>query len=688
MTEPQTNEWQVQETLSMEELSKKIQDATEELNQLKQGLNNLSLEEQNSRLAEIEASIFDCSESLEELENDNATTINQEQLNALKSQVDILKSEKESLKQQIETKVKTEMEALNKSVTSQTAPNKQNDENWWESEQQPEWWEPENNEGWNRFWRQREWLTSKQEWKDHTWKNVLRTLWWVWIIWWTAWLVKKLFTPKDYESEIPWYSQMSRKEKRLARKELRRQKREERREEKWEFRDRPFGKFLKWTGIGTVAYVVAHGIYTKNWHPRDIFDWERGKKLSFKDALAVAEWNIANQKDDKSMSYDIDLKYLEESSEIEAYGQKVKINVKKRTIEWLWDPAIRFKKYEHMISTAILIAYLKKSLSWKCNTNAPFNRSGTRRWNLNADGNRVVDWTWISWMVTWVSVAWVLAIVSWIYGWLPTWAVIWTTWWILWACIWHAIDADNILNNYMPELDSEYWLKSLAAYLNRQDCRQRRNQTIDDISESPLKEEVREIVDEIQSTNPDLPNRGWRRSFDMIQDPNDPDKYTIKAYWMEILAEVKERDLSYLKWSPFEEFLKYVDKHEMKILWISWWNPKIKADTTKGKISELKLPLKEWLYMSALLWFFVDNFKHKWTEYPYFWYGDRTGLENWWIDRWIYFSDKRLDTWALTEEKFKDRMPTLFEESNRNNFLKFLNDGITDDSNISIWKEK
>ena len=113
MAEPQTNERQGQETLSMEMLSKKIQDATEELNQLKQGLNNLSLEEQNNRLAELEASIFDCSESLEELENDNATTVKQEQLNALKSQVDTLKSEKESLKQQIETQIRTEMETFN-----------------------------------------------------------------------------------------------------------------------------------------------------------------------------------------------------------------------------------------------------------------------------------------------------------------------------------------------------------------------------------------------------------------------------------------------------------------------------------------------------------------------------------------------------------------------------------------------
>ena len=52
----------------------------------------------------------------------------------------------------------------------------------------------------------------------------------------------------------------------------------------------------------------------------------------------------------------------------------------------------------------------------------------------------------------------------------------------------HLYDSDNILNKYMPELDNEYWKKALSAYLNRMDCWQQKNQTKDDITESPIKE--------------------------------------------------------------------------------------------------------------------------------------------------------------------------------------------------------
>ena len=673
------NTSEIQE-ITVDDLSKKIQETTNELNQLKNWLNNLSVEELQQKadeLSDIENAILEYSEDLSNLEKDWSVSIDKHQLNILKSQINTLTASKDGVQKQIEQQTTEALTKLNQTVT------KESDQKKWK-------WEKKWLSGW------RSWLNKWQKW----WVRIWWALAWLWIL--KLW--RRIFGWKhDYEKEIPWYKNMSRREKRKARKnykkELKTEKKSSRTAEKWEFRQRPFWRFLKWAGVfawvWSGIYYLAHGLYTKNWWLKDLFDWERGKKLSFKDALAVAEWNIANQKDDKSMSYDIELKYLEESSEIEAYGQKVKINVKDRTIEWLWDPAIKFKKYEHMISAAIVVAYLKKNLSWKCNTNTPFNWSWTWRWNLNADGNKVVDWTWISWMVTWVSVAWVLAIVSWIFGWLHTWAVVWTVWWVVWAVSWHAIDADNILNHYMPELDSEYWLKSLAAYLNRQDCWQRKNQSADNITDSPIKNEVRECIKNIQDTDPELEERGWRRQFDAIPDPNNPNRYTIKSYWRDIHIEVSDRDTSYLDKIPWpfkEKISNQADKFEIKVLWISGWKPEIKTDLTKWNFWELKLPLKEWLYMSSLLWFFLDNFSRKWNEYPRFTYGTqlwnsiRSGA---WLrgdNKWLFFSDPKLDTYALTEKKFEERMPTLFQ--NKDRFLEFLNDWIKDNTNVSIRKKK
>lgn len=254
--------------MTIEKLSNDVQQIKDDLNKLRESVS--SEEEKEKMMKEI---------------LDKANTTKRE----LEKEIETFNNEKKEKAQAL-------LDSLNEIINfelSLTMPQGQNNEEWWEWEQQVEWdqqnWESEEN--WREkkwLWRQREWLTSKQEWKDHTWKNILRALWWVWILWWTAWLAKKLFTPKDYESEIPWYSEMSRKEKRLARKELRRQKREERREERAErraerkesrsqksFWERPFGKVFKWTIIWTGVYYVSHGLTTWKWNPKDTFDWEK-----------------------------------------------------------------------------------------------------------------------------------------------------------------------------------------------------------------------------------------------------------------------------------------------------------------------------------------------------------------------------------------------------------------------------
>lgn len=71
-----------------------------------------------------------------------------------------------------------------------------------------------------------DWLKSKEEWKNNPWKNILRALWWVGIVGWLVRLWKKIFGKKDRESRIPWYENMTRREKRQARRKWRREQRE------------------------------------------------------------------------------------------------------------------------------------------------------------------------------------------------------------------------------------------------------------------------------------------------------------------------------------------------------------------------------------------------------------------------------------------------------------------------------
>jgi hypothetical protein len=57
----------------------------------------------------------------------------------------------------------------------------------------------------------------------------------------------------------------------------------------------------------------------------------------------------------------------------------------------------------------------------------------------------------------------------------------------------------------MPEIDNEQSMRLLCSYLNNMQCWQERNQTSEDVSESPIKEDVRKCIEKIQDENPDLP---------------------------------------------------------------------------------------------------------------------------------------------------------------------------------------
>jgi hypothetical protein len=132
---------------------------------------------------------------------------------------------------------------------------------------------------------------------------------------------------------------------------------------------------------------------------------------------------------------------------------------------------------------------------------------------------------------------------------------------------------------------------------------------------------------------------------------------------------------------------------KMKILWISGWNPEIKADMSEWNIWDIELPLQEWLYMTALIGQLLDKYHHKWNEYPRFEYTWRVADEVlswfwlWWDARGLFFSDSRVDTLAISREKFEKNMPILSRDEYNERFLKFLN-WIKDEQNVSIWKKK
>lgn len=632
--------------VTIDTLSDKINSTRTQLDSLKKWISQLSDVEKVKKSQELKDAIESVKQELNALKQ-WASATDLKKINEIEKDIIWIEAEY----QQLDNQITHDLSTLSSEVKSTAITN-------------PEW---------KKNWLETQWdgLTSKEEWKENTWKNILRAVWWIWVVWWAVWLWKKLFWKKknkwedveEEEIDDEWENKKKKKKKKKSGDEK-------------TFREKPVWKFVKWTAaflwIWSGVYYLAHGIYTKNWGVKDLFDWERWKKLEFDAALEYCKWAIANQNNKEGMSYGMNLKYHEETWEIEAYWEKIKIDKDKRKILWIWLGDVTFKKYEHMINTAILIAYLKKNYSWKCANDTPFHLTWDWQGDINvntASGDEeAVDWTWNWWRIVWITAGWIAWILTWIFGWLKAWVAVTTIWWAGWYMLGSAYDHNNIMNDHMPELDNEFWKKSLWAYLNSLACRKTKNQDRDTITDSPIKDEVWQCIDEIQTANPELPNRWWRRNFDVIQDPNDKNKYLIKAYGRDISAEIT-----------------WENEKTIRILWISGWSPEIKTDMSKWNMLNLKLPLKEWLYMSSLLWFFLENFHHKWNDYPRFEYTSRQFVIRTGAKYGIYFSDSWMDTYALTAEKFMEKMPTLFKEKKR--FLEFLNDWITDESNVSIWKE-
>lgn len=614
--------------VTVDELSNKIKETTNELNQLKNWLNNLSLEQKNDKLSDIENAILECSDDLAALEKDGSISIDKKKLNTLKSQIDTLTTSKEILKKQIEKQTDEALSELNKSVT-QSENTEQNQENW-EEEKSKKWWK--------------------------TWLRIG----WLWLAWWWLFrLWKRIFGRNyDYESEIPWYSSMPRRQRRLERKKLRQRKKAERRSdrsaERWEFRDRPFGRFVKWTGIflwvWSGIYYLAHWIYTKNWWLNDLFDWKKGKKLKMEEALPVVEWEVNNWKTEESIfRNDFDwIKYDEESGMIKSYGQETKIDVKKRMVEWL---NVKFSDLPELIHVANIINCLKHNLWWKSDAESPFSETSTwwdiqfkfsQRWANEVLGASNSN-TWWTLLTAIGTAAWITAggYVGWILGAILGWAWLWAGG----AALWRSIDNDSTLGHACSTIASWENFKRFIWHLNGiKDADWKsiwtpREQK--EASPSPMKQQADKAIARLKNYK----KMDWKkdRALDIKQDQNDPNRYEISSF----------RDTAHIKiewWKVDKD--GNLDANSIQSITIEKYN-KDDCWPKEGEWSGLKLPFpnnEEWLQECIRTIDLINeirfNYQHQWEEKCSIHYRDASMTEwTWMLEKWLKIDTK----WAWWE---------------------------------------
>ncbi len=145
----------------------------------------------------------------------------------------------------------TELTTLKASVTTPLNSSEETP-----SELQEEHKEEQEDETKEKNWIKRQWdgVTSKEEWKTNTWANIARVAWGIGAVSLAVRWIKKLFGRGKKNKE---------------------KKEGEESTEKKGFRQKPLGKFLKWTGIGTGAYYLIHGFVTGKWNLKDFFDWNK-----------------------------------------------------------------------------------------------------------------------------------------------------------------------------------------------------------------------------------------------------------------------------------------------------------------------------------------------------------------------------------------------------------------------------
>lgn len=667
--------------VTVDDLSRKIQETTNELNQLKNWLSNLSAEELKQRadeLSDIEQTISECMDDLSSLEKDWSASISRSQLDALRSQINTLTISKDAVQAQIESQTRAKLDSLKWNIAQ--AQNNWESQEWDNQQWNAQEWE---NKSW--LWRQWSWLWSKEEWKEHPGKNALRALSWVWIAAWVLKLWRRIFGEKyDYEKEIPWYKDMSRREKRAARKRLRKEKRAERKSEKsaekWEFRQRPFGRFLKWTGIflwvWSGVYYLAHWIYTKNWWLNDLFDWTKGKKLKMEEALPVVEWEVNNWKAEESMfRNDFDwIEYDEESKTIKSYWQETKVDVNKRMVEWL---DVKFNDLPELIHAANIINCLKHNLWWKASVESPFSETSTW-WDIQFKfserwADEVLSW---SNRTFWTRLFTILGIVWWgVWGGYIGWVVgaIWGCVW-LWAwgyALWSSIDNDSTLGHACSTIKSWENFRRFIWYLNGVKRKNWASMWTPreqwEISDSPIKSIVAEAAEQLS----DYESMDWSpdRCIDAKPDPQDPTRYEISSFtsktyikieWWEIdkngeLNPDTIKSITIEKYSEYDRWPRKRDWNGIKLEFPHNKDWLIECIRTVDLINEIR-----------------SNYQHQWVETCSIYYRNTSMTERaWMLEKWLKIDTKW--AWWKTIRSKKDLekyYPTLLADLKKTEWKK------------------
>jgi len=374
---------------------------------------------------------------------------------------------------------------------------------------------------------QRDGVTNKEEWKTNTLANVARVAWgigvaalaWKWIKW--------LFGIGKDKNENGNKNEDKNDDKNEDKEEEKKEKKEKKEEKsRWE-------KALIWTWI--LWWTVWAGIlWYKYWS--EIKWWFLdliGKNLTFDEAMIKVKSDLGGVSE-SDLNVALGLKYDEKKWVIISYWEEIKIDKKKKRVEWL---DVSFSNYEEMIHAANIINYSKATYKWKCASDTPFyitSAGGDIEVHLLDDYQKeVISGEWIpAWAIAWWVVWSIWALVAGYFLWPKAWAVVWLGAIPAGIALWSYVgDGRSTLAKICPKLADGIWKKKLLICLNSIPNLTQWDQEYEPDNKTPLQKDVNAVIKEIKDTETDEEfDQQWNaRNLKADIDPKDPMSYTIKS---------------------------------------------------------------------------------------------------------------------------------------------------------------
>lgn len=458
---------------------------------------------------------------------------------------------------------------------------------------------------WDRFSDKRTNFKNKDN------KEKTRTVWLVAAWAWGMALFHSLFSEEWREKRRERREQ--RREARRAAREEKRKEREQKRKEKKEakkaakeekrkerdsipFWDRWYGKAIKWSWAGTIAYYIAHWLKTGKWNPKDFLDRNEKSELTIDESIHVAAWEVHSWKLDKSMykqNFD-KIEYNENSWLILSYWESTQINEKEKCIVWL--EKVKFENNTELVHAANIVNCLKYNLRWKWWAADAFSQTETwgdiqfyfsKEW-----ANEVLSWSntdfwrnllWSIWWIWWTTL-WVCTenVAVWI------WSVLWL--WAWWLALWNAIDNNSALWKCCSTIKDWNNFNLFISYLNSikewwESIWLPWNVELPLDNKSPIQKYIRLVEEDIRGTKITDRKKAKERNLSAEIDPDEPTRYKISSYGQDAYIKLNGTIQNDSEWKINPSTIQSITIEQYSENDI-WWELKLNFPNTEEWLKE------------------------------------------------------------------------------------------------------